>query len=743
VSWFSLIRTALIARQAVLLAAVLVSPFAAAQTIPSFEQVRSQWQSSQATLLDRHGAVLHRYRVSLNERRFDWLGLSDVSPALQRTLVLSEDQRFYEHSGVDWRAVATAAFESTLNKKTRGASTLTMQLAGLLQADLKVPAGGRNWDQKIRQAVVAQLLESRWTKAQIIEAYLNLVPLRGELVGIDAASRVLFERMASGLDYANSAVLVSLIRAPNANAEQVGQRACQLASKLGSIMACQELVALSKHALARRAQPAELEGDSAMQLGPLARRLVKQAGQAQRSSIDRSIQILAVQALNEQIIKLSHRGVTDGAAVVLDKASGQVLAWVSGAGVYGSAPAVDHVLAQRQAGSTLKPFIYASAIEQKYLTAASLIDDEPLHLDVGSGQYTPQNYDKHFHGQTNVRIALGSSLNIPAIKVLMMVGPDTVLEKLRALGFSGLATGAGFYGPSLALGSPEVSLIELTNAYRALGNQGSYTSWHTSVLKPTVELNQLAPKQMVFSSAASFITTDILADNNARALAFGMQSVLATKSFAAVKTGTSKDMRDNWCVGFTDRYAVGVWVGNSAGAAMHEVSGVSGAAPIWAKIVNSLHASTPSAKPIIPASVVKASIASAKASDSQRHEWFVEGTQSEHRALAMQIEPLSIKMPVAQTIYAIDPDIPPHLQRISFQATGPQADGARWILNGRDVGAGALLRWQPAPGSYQLVLQSGAKQIDTVHFSVRGLRLLPKTKPTSSTNQLTTKTRAH
>ncbi len=740
---FNVTRVKLVARQILLLAAVLATPFAVAQTIPSFEQVRSQWQSSQATLLDRHGAVLHRYRVSLNERRLEWLVLADVSPALQRALVLSEDQRFYEHSGVDWRAVAVAAFESTLNLKTRGASTLTMQLAGLLQADLKVPPGGRNWDQKIRQAVVAQLLEARWTKAQIIEAYLNLVPLRGELVGIDAASRVLFERTAGGLDYANSAVLVSLIRAPNANAEQVGQRACQLAIKLGSLMPCQELVALTKHALARRAQAVELDADSAMQLGPLARRLVKQAGQAQRSSIDRSIQLLAVQALNEQIIKLSNRGVTDGAAVVLDKATGQVLAWVSGAGVYGSAPAVDHVLAPRQAGSTLKPFIYASAIEQKYLTAASLIDDEPLNLDAGSGQYAPQNYDKHFHGQTSVRTALGSSLNIPAIKVLMMVGPDAVLEKLRALGFSGLATGAGFYGPSLALGSPEVSLIELTNAYRALANQGRYTPWQTSVIQQAIDLKQSAAGQAVFSPAASFITADILADNNARALAFGMQSVLATKSFAAVKTGTSKDMRDNWCVGFTDRYAVGVWVGNSAGAAMHDVSGVSGAAPIWAKIINRLHANAPSARPMLPTGIVRGTVASASQSDSQRQEWFIDGTQSEHRALALRIERLSIKVPIAQTIYAIDPDIPPQLQRIAFEAAGEPTDGLRWVLNGRDMGAGSLLRWQPAPGRYQLVLKSGDKQIDAVQFSVRGLRVMPKTAVTNPASQLTPKTRVH
>ena len=194
--------------------------------MPRFEEVKSAFQPSDVQIVDRNGELLHSLRADKSVRRGQWVALADISPALRTAMVLSEDKRFYEHSGVDWRAVSSAAWGNVWNTKTRGASTITMQLAGLLDEDLKTGTAGRSLPQKLGQTVAAQVLERRWRKDQILEAYLNNVPFRGEMVGIDALSRTLFGKAAHGLDDREAAVTAALVRAPNAKASAVAQRAC-------------------------------------------------------------------------------------------------------------------------------------------------------------------------------------------------------------------------------------------------------------------------------------------------------------------------------------------------------------------------------------------------------------------------------------------------------------------------------------------------------------------------------------
>jgi penicillin-binding protein 1C len=208
------------------LAAVLLATAVAA--LPSFDEVRAAHAPSDLPLLDRHGDVLQLLRVDASVRRGPWLGLADISPALRQALVLSEDRRFWDHGGVDWRALAGGAWATAWNHKTRGASTLTMQLAGLTDTELARPASGRSLSQKVSQLWRAQQLESRWQKAQILEAYLNRVPLRGELVGVAAASNQLFDKHASGLDSVEAALLAAMVRAPNARADTIERRACEI-----------------------------------------------------------------------------------------------------------------------------------------------------------------------------------------------------------------------------------------------------------------------------------------------------------------------------------------------------------------------------------------------------------------------------------------------------------------------------------------------------------------------------------
>ena len=229
----------------------------ATQAVPRFEDVRQAYTSSEALLLDRRGEPIERLRVDASVRRGDWVPLAAISPALRHALVLSEDRRFYEHSGVDWRAVGAAAWANLWNTRTRGASTLTMQLAGLVDDDWRHTTGGRSVTQKLGQALMATRLEQGWRKDQILEAYLNLVPFRGELVGIDALARTLFGKAPHGLDDVESAIAAALVRAPNAPAAQVSRRACGVLHAMqAEATDCTALDLQATAALARRAWPA-------------------------------------------------------------------------------------------------------------------------------------------------------------------------------------------------------------------------------------------------------------------------------------------------------------------------------------------------------------------------------------------------------------------------------------------------------------------------------------------------------
>ncbi|TXJ09780.1 MAG: penicillin-binding protein 1C [Alicycliphilus sp.] len=704
-----------------------------ALALPSFDEVRADFRSSETLVLSREGEVIQRLRTDATVRRGQWLGLADVSPALQRALVLSEDRRFYEHSGVDWAAVSAAAWANLWHERTRGASTLTMQLAGLLDGDWRQGPGGRTVTQKMGQAVAAQLLERRWRKDQILEAYLNLVPFRGELVGIDALARTLFGKAAHGLDERESAVAAALVRAPNARPALVARRACGVLRDMQQGQAdCEAVDLFTTAALQRRAY------DASAGIAPhFARQWLRGGhGAGQRSSLSAPLQRMAQQTLQRHLRELAGRNVQDAALVVLDNASGEVLAWVGSSGPLSQAAEVDGVLALRQPGSTLKPFLYAQAIAEKRLTAASLLHDSPAQIATAGGLYIPQNYDRQFKGWVSVRQALGSSLNVPAVRSLVMVSPDAFFAQLRRLGLA-LRESGGYYGYSLALGSSEVRLLELANAYRALANGGR-------VSPVAYAPGARAAFIQALDAGAAFIVGDILADANARVPTFGSDSVLNTRFWSAVKTGTSKDMRDNWAMGWSARYTVGVWVGNAGGSPMHDVSGSSGAAPIWADVMAWLHRGAPSHALRPPAGVLRQPVrfdGGADRLESPREEWFVRGTQQ--AVFAIDIEapdayiasasgkkhmnfgtPARIIAPAPGSIIALDPDIPPAHQRLQLQAQGGTA--LRWRIDGRPVGQGAALVWLPWPGRHRVELLDAQGQMqDSVQIEVRGAGVKP------------------
>jgi len=697
------------------LAAALCCAAAGAQALQGYEQVRRAYRPSDVLLLDRHGAPLQQLRVDATSRRLSWVALEDISPAMRNALIASEDKRFYQHAGIDWSAVAAAAWGRLWHSRTRGASTITMQLAGLLDADLRRGPAPRSGGQKLDQALTAQALERGWRKDQILEAYLNLVNFRGELVGVHALARVLFGKHPDGLDQVESALAVALIRAPNAGAALVARRACAILTAQGAAPLCRGLDGVTQLALARLAAP-DRGVAQAPQLAPhLARRLLKSAGAPVASTLDAGLQRHARDALQRQLAALDGRNIEDGAVLVLDNASGDVLAWVGSSGALSDAGEVDAALAPRQAGSTLKPFLYGLALEQRWLTAASLLDDSPLSLATGAGLYMPQNYDQHYKGLVSLRTALGSSLNIPAVRTLVTVTPERLFQRLQALGLA-LRESGDYYGYSLALGSADVSLLALTNAYRALAAGGRY--------QPVRTVLNAAPaaSAQVMDPAAAWIIGDILADRGARARTFGLDSPLSTRTWSAAKTGTSKDMRDNWCIGYSARYTVGVWVGNASGAPMWNVSGVSGAAPVWQEVMQYLHAGAPAPRPEPPPGVQARAIRYQDGIEAARTEYFLAGTAQSLIVTARpdRIRP-AIGYPTPGLLVALDPDIPPARQRMRLAAQG--VGRAYWRLDGKTLpGAGRTdYDWPPWPGRHTLaLLDAGGAVLDEVGFEVRG-----------------------
>ncbi|MDO8251328.1 MAG: transglycosylase domain-containing protein, partial [Rhodoferax sp.] len=673
-------------------------------------------------------------------------------------------------------------------------------------------AGGRSITQKIGQTFSTQVLEQRLRKDQILEAYLNLVPFRGELVGIDALSRTLFGKAAHGLDAREAALAAALVRAPNAKATQVAQRACGVLALMqpGTKIDCDGLDLFAAGALQRRdfqasegvaphlarrlvarewmrgqplpppspkgggrqkMQESQPDQSAPLLLPPPPGRQESQPDQGGnlllppplgegrgggspnriRSTLRAPLQRFAVQTLQQHLRELRGRHVEDGAIVVLDNTSGEVLAWVGSSGALSAAAEVDGVLALRQPGSTLKPFLYAQALAERRITAASLLEDSSAQIPTAGGLYIPQNYDRQFKGLVSSRTALAASLNVPAVRTLVMVSPEAFHKQLRAVGLP-LAESGDYYGYSLALGSAEVSLLSLTNAYRTLANGGRFGEVQFGEPPPqpspkgggsqktgTPGMDSLprwgragvgaaVRSQPALDARAAFIVSDILADPLARARTFGTDSILATRFWTAVKTGTSKDMRDNWALGYSSRYTVGVWVGNASGAPMWDVSGTSGAAPVWAALMNHLHRHEASRAPAPPAGLVHSRTEFGGQLEAARSEWFIRGTEQAFFAVDSGstglkhfnngAAPARITAPASGTILALDPDIPPAHQRLAFSAQG---QGLRWRMDGKEFARGNQAQWLPWPGRHVVqLLDASGKVADEIRLEVRG-----------------------
>jgi penicillin-binding protein 1C len=736
----------------------LASAFAHA-TPPTFDSIKSNHTASNHLILDRNQQPLQRIRIDNKVRRSEWTKLDDISPALIDAVLASEDKRFFDHGGVDLRAAASAAISNLSSGKTqRGASSISMQVAATFDASLTRGSDGRTMTQKFDQAQAAWELEGAWSKQQILEAYLNRIFFRGELQGIGAASEHLFGKAPHGLNAVESAILAALIRAPQAQRAVVERRACELLQAASRGDECPRIA----YAMDQWGSASALRGDGE-NLAPHVVKYLSSASTAiapfvvssaslrmATTTIDRDLQIAARDAINKHLQALAGRNAQDAAVVVIDNTTGDVLAYVGSSGRLSQAGEVDAARAPRQAGSTLKPFIYALGFEKNLLTPATLLDDSPFSVDVGGGAYTPQNYANEYIGPVSVRTALASSLNVPAIRALTLVGVAPTHATLKRAGLTTLVNDPDHYGFSLALGSADVTLTELTNAYRAIANGGvaspiqfkacdancrsglpriASETQNSRQAPPTVE-NKIGATRL-FSESTAWLITHILSDRGARYVTFGFDNPLALSHWAAVKTGTSKDMRDNWTIGFSTRVTVGVWVGNASGAPMHNVTGVSGAGPIWSDVMEAAARKYGAGRPsAMPANMVKRYIQFASNTDrieASRDEYFIRGTEPQNTVIAAREASSAgarIVSPTDGTIIAIDPDIPDTHQRITLKS-GDAKQANCWEVGGQSMGCSETpIAWSPRSATTDVVtirlLDKNGEERDRIAITIRG-----------------------
>lgn len=669
-------------------------------------------------LLDRQGRRLHS-SDSLP------IQLDQVSPWLIQATLAAEDRRFYSHWGMDARATVAAAYHNLrAGRVVAGGSTLTQQLIANLSGR---PQG---LVQKTWQSLQALRLERSLAKAAILQQYLQRIPYGNNTFGVESAARFYFGRPAASLSLAQAALLAGIPRGPDlynplSHLERARQRQHWVLERMHHLQwidadAYQQALA----------EPLDISAHQNPWLAPHFCAQVQghhPAGSVVQTTLDGDLQNEVEGIVRTQVELLRRRGLDGAAVVVLDNASGEVRALVGSPDFHLNQ--VDLSDSRRQPGSALKPFTYGMALEQG-LTPASLIPDLPVHYPTSTGDFSPTNYDGTFHGPVRLRTALASSYNVPAVRLAHQVGVAPLLQRLHKLGLQSLDRPAQHYGLSLTLGSGEVTLLELTRAYMALANGGQWKEeiWWKGQ-KP-------APSRRVFSPQVAFLLSDILNDPAARAPAFGYKSVLALPFDCAVKTGTSREYSDNWALGYSTRYTVGVWAGPIAGGSMQDVSGVSGAGPIFREVMLTLHRARKPDAFAPPRGLQKHTVCSTSGARPGPYcqgtlpEWTSANESCELHHVTGLVYPqnyapwaqpqglalesgLHIQFPQDGDTYLIDPRLDRHYQTLQLQASG--APQVNWTVDGRPTSADWPL--QPGPHSIQARAADGATE--TVHITVR------------------------
>ena len=576
----------------VVLALVALTPLCAFVAAPLPPELLAERPLTSVKILDRDGALLRELR-STQDGRSTPLRADEIPLEVRTAFLAAEDHRFFSHLGVSPSAVLRAAWQDLRARRlVAGGSTITQQLARTL-----VPRE-RTFLGKAQEAAWALRLEAHLSKQQILTEYLNRVPFGNSTFGLEAASQLYFGKATRHLSLGQAAMLAAIPRGPGLY--NPWRRPEALEARRRWVLSRLEKTGLASSEQVQGARVTALDVtpfESAFRAPHFVQYVASHLeawGLADaavvQTSLDSSLQTRVEEQIAEELKRLTERRVGSAAALVVDNASGQVLAYAGSADFFNAAIGGqnDGVQMKRQPGSALKPFVYAEAFRRGF-TPATVIPDLETAFGAARGTYAPKNYDRRLHGPVRAREALANSYNVPAVRVAEEIGLQTSLDALHKAGFA-LTASAEHYGLGLALGNGEVSLWEAARAYAGLSRGG--------VLEPLVPVlhayradgselplhAELSSRRFAESRAAALVT-HVLSDNAARARAFGLDNALRLPFPVAAKTGTSKGYSDNWTVGYTHERTVAVWAGNFDGTPMVQVSGITGAGPIFKRVM--------------------------------------------------------------------------------------------------------------------------------------------------------------
>lgn len=754
-------------------------------------------QDQQAVeFVDRNGLPLGTI-LTRDQEHTVTVPLAQISPHFIHAILAAEDQRFYHHGALDERAIARALLEAIQARQiVSGASTITMQLARMIDP---VPFGIPG---KLQEIWTSWRLFAGMTRDEILQAYINRLPMGSNIYGVEAASRIYFGIPASDLTIAQASLLAGIPNDPNNL--QPYDRLIPLKRRQTYVlerMVKDGYITLAQRDRAYAEEVALQPRQQGIIAAPhfqfwLAEHLADNHPPQVQTTLDHPLQQFVETQVKQVVQGLATHNVHHAAALVIDNQTGDVLAYVGSPDYFATAQMGqnDGVQALRQPGSTLKPFVYQLAMEKRLIRPNTILADVPTRYAIpGARIYNPSDYSETFQGPVRVRYALANSLNIPAVRTLEKVGVTAFLDRLHQLGFTHLTASPEHYGLGLVLGSGEVNLWELAQAYLTLARQGQGLTLNSIMPESSGDLGlskdlrtnqqslQNSPLPSISSplpQSYSLLITDMLADAHARARAFGVDSLLALPFPAAVKTGTSSDYRDTWTVGYTRDYTVAVWVGNFDSAPMQQVSGVTGAAPLWNRIMLHLHEQQePQAFPA-PKGMVKRPICAVSGArptlacpsvveeyflpedlmayeqepdrfyqpvqgadgtaiaqlnlPSEYNEWLAMQPRSQAILTPTNTEQVRIVSPQAGDYFVVSEATPggaPSTQKLEFKLATMPKQPVEWRLNGKKLtasGNGSFF-WQPRPGTWTLQAQSG-NQTDRVQFEVHPAESRPTRK---------------
>jgi len=615
--------------------------------LPSPKQLENRQIPQTTKIYDRNNKLL--FNVYSDQNR-TVVPLSEIPENLKKATIAIEDKDFYKHRGFDTFGIARAFRKTVIEGDIQGGSTITQQL---VKSVFLSPE--RTINRKIKELYLAFRVEMAFSKDQILEMYLNQVPFGGTAWGVSAAAEQYFGKSVADLTLSESALLAGLPAAPTYYSpfgQDLQRSKDRQKLVLGRMVAegyisqdeaesaANEEIVFQRSSVDIKAPHfvmyvreylAEKYGET----------VAAQGGLKVVTTLDLDVQESSQKVVSENIEKLKDLRVSNGAALVTKPKTGEILAMVGSKDFFDTSidGNVNVTVARRQPGSSIKPINYGAALEKRLITPATVIMDVPTIFSGGPIPYKPVNYDGRFHGPVQVRFALGNSYNIPAVKVLGILGVTEMIKKAREMGITTFEDESR-YGLSLTLGGGEVKMTEMATAFGSFANEGNRVDLVPILIITDSKgkvLEEFKPKtsRKVISTEVSFLVSSILSDNGARSAAFGGSSFLNIKGkTVAVKTGTTDDKRDNWTIGYTPSFLVTTWVGNNDNTPMHPslASGITGAAPIWNGIMTELLKDKVNETFKVPSGVKGVEVCSTTGglkneSCNNRFEYFIAGTE--------------------------------------------------------------------------------------------------------------------